>query len=508
MLSLVGQFFKNIAASYVNLVVGLGITFFFTPYLISEIGKEEYGVWSLVFSFLSYMVIADMGMRQALVRFVSKNLALKKWNDLNKIFSSSVAIYTLVASIILCATLVLAFIFLKYFKIPIDLFETGKIVVLVMGINTAFGFLILPFTALGAFNRYDISNYFSTARALMQTAVFIILIERGYGIVQMAFVVLAVHMLTAYGMSKFRSIKFPEVKFQRDLVNRDSVKQLMGYSVYSFLIVIAILLVYNTDNIVIGRFISMDAVAVYSIPLMFVEHTRRLFSVLTIPLVPAISHLEAENDFDRIRRIYAKSTSYLYFLTATFCILIMFFGGNFISLWLEEGFEKSKDILYILAIPAAITIPQTVKNSILYGISKHKIAFYVLGSEGLANLIISLILVHKMGIVGVAIGTAIPQMIIYTVVYPLVFYRALHADVKEFYLAAGRSILYALVLILPPAFILSKFLYADTWLKLIIDGGICALICLAILYLRILKPDDKERVSSGVIALFGKRNRK
>ena len=505
MLTLVGQFFKNITASYLNLLVGLTITFFFTPYLISEIGKEEYGIWSLVFSFLSYMVIADMGMRQALVRFVSKYLALKKWGELNKIFSSSVAIYSLVSSIILLATVVLAFFFLQYFQIPPQLFSVAKIVVLVMGANTAFGFLILPFTALGAFNRYDISNYFSAARAVVQTAVFIILIEKGYGIVEMAFVVLGVHLLTAYGMSKFRSVKFPEVNFQKSAVNRDSVRQLMGYSVYSFLIVIAILLVYNTDNIVIGRFISMEAVAVYSIPLMFVGHTRRLFTVLTIPLVPAISHLEAENDFDRIRRIYAKSTRYLYFLSATFCILIMFYGGNFISLWLEQGFEQSKDILYILAIPAAIAIPQTVKNSILYGISRHKIAFYVLGSEGLMNLILSLILVHKMGIIGVAIGTAIPQCIIYIVVYPLIFYRALNADVGEFYLNAGRSILYALILILPIAFIMSKLLTPDSWANLIIDGGICSVICIAVLYLKILKADDKERVKSKVLAIFSKR---
>jgi Na+-driven multidrug efflux pump len=151
--------------------------------------------------------------------------------------------------------------------------------------------------------------------------------------------------------------------------------------------------------------------------------------------------------------------------------------------------------LFILIVPAAVNFPQLIANSVLYGISKHKITFYVLLAEGLSNIALSLILVYLgYGIVGVAIGTAAPQFIIYVLIYPIVFYRVLKTPVSHFYKTAARSLLYSAVICAPPAWIMYHLLRPDTWLNFLIGGCTTALVAALGFYRFLMEPDDKKRL--------------
>lgn len=493
-MSLVKQFFKNVFASYANMLSGIAIAFFFTPYLIDKIGKSQYGIWNLAFSFIFYMSIADLGIRQALVRFVSKHLAKEEFAKLNRIFSSAAAMYSAIFAFLVIVIAVLVFGFLGNFQIPPDLFSEARVVVLVLGLKAAIGFLLLPFTALGAFNRYDVSNYFNLAQLILRTLIFVIILESGYGIIEMAVITLVLFLLQSYGMSHYRARHFPQVRFSVSSIKRESLKELFSYSIYSFLIVISTLLIHYSDNIVIGAFVSMQAVAVYSIPLLFTTHIRNIFTVISVPLVPAISQIETEKDFARIARIHQRATRYLFFISFTIVIVAITYGQAFINLWLGPEFSESVEILYILAVPAAIFIPQTINSAILYGISKHKATFFIMASEGTVNLVLSLILVQSMGIVGVAYGTAIPQMIIYLVVFPLVLYRILGEKLSRFYKTALFSAMTASAVILPLSLILQKIEEPHEWITLIAEGLVIMTVAGLLFVFTILTPDNRDKL--------------
>lgn len=492
-MSLVKQFFKNVFASYAYMIAGMAIAFFFTPYLVDKIGQAQYGIWNLAFSFIFYMSIADLGIRQALVRFVSKYLAKREFEKLNQIFSSAAVMYGLIFLVLVIVIAVLGLFFLKYFKIPEGMFSEARTVVLLLGFKAAIGFLVLPFTALGAFNRYDVSNYFSLAQLVLRTILFVVILEMDFGIVEMAIITLGLFLLQSWGMSYYRAKNFPEVKFKVSEVSRKSFNELFSYSIYSFLIVVSALLIHYSDNIVIGGFISMQAVAIYSIPLLFTTQMRNLFTVISVPLVPAISQIESESDYSRIARIHLRATRYLFFISFTIVIGAITYGRPFILLWLGPDFRESIYVLYILAVPAAIFIPQTVNSAILYGISKHKATFYIMAAEGTVNLILSLILVQFWGINGVAYGTAIPQIVIYSIIFPIVLYRILDARLVDFYKTALYSSVTASVAMIAPALLLQRFKSPDTWMILIIEGVVLVSLAAIIFLVMILTPDDRSK---------------
>ena len=66
-----GQIAKGAIISYVAIFLNIAITFFYTPWMIRQIGVSDYGLYSLVGTFISYFII-DFGLSGAIQRFIAK----------------------------------------------------------------------------------------------------------------------------------------------------------------------------------------------------------------------------------------------------------------------------------------------------------------------------------------------------------------------------------------------------------------------------------------------------
>ena len=468
--------------------------FFFTPFLVSHLGKEQYGIWSLVFSIVAYMGLADAGMRQSIVRHVSKYYAKKDWLQINQVLSSSVIIYSIVFAVILVAISIISLFLLDKFTVPDSLFRVTQITLIIIGVNQGLSFFLIPFSSMGPFHRFDISSYVSIPTLLLQTGSMVYLLLNGYGLVSMALVVFAVNLIDKTVMIIIRRKLFPEVKFSRKSIHKENTKELLNYGFYSFLIIVATIAIFYTDNIIIGIFISMSGVAVYTIPATIIMQLRHAINAISIVLVPAISHFDAEQNMTKIREIYFKSTRYLYFLTTYLAVCLLVFGGPFILLWVKDAFAESVNVLNILTVSACIFFPQMIAHSILFGISKHKITFYIMSFEAVANVILSLLLVKDYGILGVAVGTAIPQIIIYSIIYPVVFLKTIDADISRFYRESGKSILYGILIFVPSAWLMKTVLVPDNWFNLIFDCMVVTFLMGTGLLFLVFDKEDKDRI--------------
>ncbi len=507
MVSVISQFFKNIFTSTAAMFISIVISFFFTPYLISRLGKDQYGLWTLVFSLLAYMRLADMGIQQSLVKYISKYYAEKDWKQLNQAINSSARMYLFVSGATIVIAIMINYFFLRLFNIPPEYFKTTQIIVLILGANLALYFASIPFCSMGPFHRFDIVNYFLIGTRIFETLGIIVLLEYDYGLIEMAAWILTLNFISAAWRYRIRHQMFPEIEYSREYFSMAKIREMMNYGIFSFLIVIAWTLIFQTDNLVIGAYLTTADVAVFSIPALIITQLRNSILTIATPLVPAISHFEALSDFKKIMDIYSKSTRYLYYLSGYFCIVMLFFGGPFILLWVKNGFTDAILVLHILIIGASLTFPQIIANSVLMGVSKHRLTFYILGLEALANIVLSIILVKPYGIVGVALGTAIPQSLIYIFIYPKVFYGAMKSPVAEFYSNASKSVLKSVLLIWPSSYIISRFITPDNWLKLILDCILVSIVMLAGLFMIILEKYDKERIEKNIATIFGFRSK-
>lgn len=177
---------------------------------------------------------------------------------------------------------------------------------------------------------------------------------------------------------------------------------------------------------------------------------------MTRVLNPLTSELQARHKIYKIKEVLIKGTKFSLLIGLPICTVFLIMGNRFISLWMgPEYAETSGKVLVILTITHLFSIAQYTTGNILYGINRHNLAAYCHAIEAIANLALSIILVRSWGIVGVAIGTAIPHLIIATIVFPVIISKVVHLKFWD----------YMRLSYLPPFIAAVPFLAACHWIN-------------------------------------------
>jgi len=196
------------------------------------------------------------------------------------------------------------------------------------------------------------------------------------------------------------------------------------YGIVAFFITVSQKVIYQTDSFVIGVFIGASAVTFYAIPLTLIEYMRRIVIAMTEVFVPMVSGWEAKGDKEKVKELLIRGTKVSMLLGLPICIVFITLGRTFIDLWMGPEFGRQGErVLMILAITQIFSITHLTSREILFGLSLHRFNAYFYSMEAIVNLVLSVILVQKFGIEGVAVGTAIPHIVIVVFVFPITISR-------------------------------------------------------------------------------------
>jgi O-antigen/teichoic acid export membrane protein len=178
-------------------------------------------------------------------------------------------------------------------------------------------------------------------------------------------------------------------------------------------------LVYQSDNIVVGAFVSASAVTFYGIANSLCFYAGRIVDSMAYTFIPAASTYEAAGNSDRLLMLYKNGTRAMLMVALPILITLILRGPSFIGLWMGPQYShQSGIVLIILCIPLFFSYANKTAGAIAFGIEKHKMGSFWAVGEGVANLTLSIILVHWYGIYGVAVGTLVPSLIVNFVFWP------------------------------------------------------------------------------------------
>jgi O-antigen/teichoic acid export membrane protein len=209
------------------------------------------------------------------------------------------------------------------------------------------------------------------------------------------------------------------------------LRALLGYGVTTTVIVLADQLRFSVDKLIIGKMISLPAVGVFGVAVMVITYTTSLvtngFSVLT----PRFSSLDGARRRDDLRRLFLKALSISSMMAFGAGMLGIVFGAKFLSVWLGgeyDAFRQAAPVLWVLMLAVVFDVAQNPGIGLMYGLKKHR--FYAIASiiEGLANVCLGVLLAPRYGIMGVAVGTAVPMLVIRIFVQPV--YVARMVDIR------------------------------------------------------------------------------
>jgi len=192
-------------------------------------------------------------------------------------------------------------------------------------------------------------------------------------------------------------------------VDRDSFRHMANYGGTTFLLMIAGRLRFRTDELVLGTMMSTVAVTWFNIGARIVDYAQESVASLAQIFVPMSSRSEATGNLDRVRKIYIAGNRACAFLIFPITAVLIVLGKHIIRVWVGARYvPHSYPVLVIMIIPFALMLSQAATGRILFGLGKHQTLAAITMIEGTANLVLSIALVPPLGIVGDALGTAIP----------------------------------------------------------------------------------------------------
>lgn len=414
-------------------ILNIVISFFMMPFLIHSLGDKHYGLWILVSTFMGYYGLLDLGLSSAVSRFISRAIGRNDKDERKVIVCTSFYTFLILGLIVLIATLVFTYFADVIVSAEDDLY-LFRILLLIMGLSLAVKFPLRVFTGVVLANLYQyISRLINIVITIIRTLLIVYVVISGFGLIAIAIITALCSILSGICVTCFAFRIESGMSISPAFFRKNRVHQLFGYSIYVFLGRVANLLKYSVDSFVIAKFVSLGMVTHYGIALRLCDHFNSLMANIVNVATPVFSQEEGKNDFDSIRKKFLFTIKISTYLAMFVGVMILMCGKPFIQRWMGHEYVDSYPILVVLIIPIIIGSCQTPLFSVLYGISKHRIVAYINISEGISNLVLSLILVQYYGMLGVAIGTAIPMAITTIVAYPYYVCRVLKIRLNEYY---------------------------------------------------------------------------
>jgi O-antigen/teichoic acid export membrane protein len=487
----------------ISLAAHVAVGLYLMPFIVHSLGDRIYGYWALVATILGYYGLFDLGIVGAVQYFVAKSIGEKNERMALQAISTSFFIFVIIGLAIAMITIGAAFFApeIIHDQDEAQLFR-GVLVIMGFGFAVAFPGQVLM-GALSAHLRFDLISLAGMGTLLLRTALTILVLSKGHGIVALAAITvfsdLALNGLY-YLMIKRSAVRF---KLSWDLVDCRLFKDIFSYGFYRFITKIGDRFRFHAHSFIIGGFVGVSAITHYAIAsrlgIYFLDF---MISSLGL-LAPLFSILFGRKDRPGLQKALIISTK-LSVAIATFiaCCLILY-GKSFIMVWMGKSYLDAYIPLVIVVIGIFCDVCQLPSVSYLNGVASHRFLAYLAVIEGIANFFLSLCLVRRYGLLGVALGMAIPMAVLKLLVQPVYICRKSAIPLKCYLTRVfGAAMAVTGMAVILPHLVMFPKILEPSFVAITLMIIFHAIVALPAIYLLALEKEEKDWIMS---AMFGSR---
>lgn len=379
------QFKIGVVLAYLLIFVNLIYGFFISPFLIQKLTSANYGAYKTISSLMGTVSVLDFGISSTVIRYLSKFFSEKDKQSSESFLGMVTYQALLIIFVIVAAGISLYFCLDNIYgssdlgtNVDPGLVISKKLYILLL-INTV---ISVPYSIFNsiivAHKDYLFANLSKILRIVFQFVALLIVVPLpfwngstlsvGIVLVLTSFIFLLVDAI--YVFKKIRM----KINFKVKLMPKWIIKESFLFSILSFVQTILIQFEGNIDNILIGKFISSEAVTTYSLAILFYSVFNQLSTAISNLLLPSVSQKIADGATNHdLEKLIIKVGRIQFMLLGGALFGFIACGRLFISVWVGE----EQNIVWLLAIILlSATLLPLVENTALAIIrAKNKILF-------------------------------------------------------------------------------------------------------------------------------------
>jgi O-antigen/teichoic acid export membrane protein len=411
---------RNVSTRWLVIVIESLIGLMLLPFNVAHLGTAAYGLWMLTASVTVHFSILNLGFGGAVVKFVAHYRAHRNGRALNEIASTLFFVFVGAAIAAYLAAVLLAFNMDRVFRLTPEQAEIGRTLLLIIAVHVALNF---PFSVYGGivsgFQRYHVNSGIAIASAVLVAGVNVAVLTAGYSLVALVAATTAVRVAFYFVYRLNARRIYPGLEIRWSLVRRRRLREVTGFSVYTFIIDWANKLNYQCDTIVIGAFLGAAPVAIWSAANRIILGTQTLTNQLNGVLFPLVVDSDASRRRERLQGILLQGTQLSLMMVLPIATALLMLGESFMQAWVGPQMLASVPVLQILAIAVAIRVGNGTATTLLKGAGGHRQLAWTNLAAGVCNVVLSLVLVFSYGLAGIAFATLVAVTASTVVLSPL-----------------------------------------------------------------------------------------
>ena len=404
----------GIVLSYAEQIVTIMSGLIYTPIMLRLLGQNEYGLYQLSYSVISFLGLLNFGFASGYLRLyfrykkVEDKVGIESLNGMYLVIFTSVSILAFICGIIIINS---AEIIFGDGLSKIEIIRI-RMLVFIMILSLIATFMTSIFDCyLAAYNKFIFQRLIMLLKSILNPFICLPLLLMGYKSEALSIVSFGLAVL-GLTLAIFYCTKILKMKFRFKTIDVNVFKELFWFTFYIFLSSIVDKINLSLDNFLLGRFAGTAVVAIYGVGSQINIFFNKISTSISSIFAPKINYILAKDESsDEILDFFIKISKPLFLILMAVWSGFLFFGRTFIEFWAGSKYESSYYVALILMFSCIIPLTQVCGVEIQKAQNMHKARSIIYFIAAIGNVLISIPLIKFCGAIGASIGTLVSMII-------------------------------------------------------------------------------------------------
>lgn len=486
---------KGIVLSYCITVVTFVSNIILVPIYLNAFGADLYGLYQYIYSIAQYAVILDFGIATVMTKFIGE-FSFRK----DEKAKENIASYGL---IIVCGALLIITIITVIMHQNMNDFlldgrsleqqNMGAVLLIFMSVQLAVAIVQNYFDGvLLAYEDYFAVKLYAFIRVMVKIIIILALLYLNVGLLALVVGDL-ISTVICLGVSIYRTFRKHRFKIKFHYWDKNLFKEA---SVLSYALLLQSLVTFAnnySDKLIMGKLIGNTAVTLYSLAMTFNGMFCEIPTVIQRMYLPeSIKMVEKKSSGEELTKYVSKVGRIQYLFCMAILMGFVIFGREFIFLWSGEDTIKSWSIGIILMLSSIIPIAQNMCLTILTAMNKRAFRSYLLLVGVVFNIVISVYMVKKIGLMGAPLGTLVTSLLFNCFGMNVYYEKKIKLQVKKMFLLIFPRITIVAAVSIIPGVLLNIIFEGYAWMSLIVKCIVYILVFCALEYSFGMNSDERK----------------
>lgn len=347
---------KNTLLLYVRMLFIMGVSLYTSRVVLNTLGVEDYGIYNVVGGVVAMFGFINGAMSSATQRFITFALGKGDMDNLQKVFSTTLQIHALIATIIfiLGETVGLWFMYTQM-QIPADRIDAAFWVLQCSIMSAIVMIVSVPYNAdIIAREKMSAFAYISILEAVLKLAiVFLLLVFTQDKLVLYSALVLCVQLFIRFCYGHYCNKHFPESKY-RHVWDKRLFKEMTGFAGWSMFGNLSAVLYGQGLNMLLNVFFGPVVNAARAVAVQVQSVMQQFVSNFQMALNPQITKTYAKGEMDEMHQLMFRSARFSFYLLFLLSLPVLFETDFILTIWLKTVPDNTVTFLRIIICTSLI----------------------------------------------------------------------------------------------------------------------------------------------------------